>query len=214
MAWSTITALMSAAESFSHDGLLDWLKENGDLVHATLVDSEGLRKTICELGDNLGPEMLDPELRYHNVIHLNAAMTWVLMLDAFPGGGEETDQKVVEVRALLAEAVDQRAASFVACAGPLVEALRKDVRDLALRLEPLAKSGQARIVVVELPVGNSIPTRLLEAELGRLDIQSDRIWGAINRNDSKRRGQTWRDRSLRSLNVAFRGTQRGWRSGW
>lgn len=186
--------LVALAESFGRDDLLAALRTHHEGLLAILVGTEGLQKAINHLADNQADVLLFREAHEHNVMHLNAGMTWALVLDAVGAdrsrlGGLAFGEFDRSLRAAIAEAARLLLLTSEAQVKPLVATVNR-IADI---VEPMARAGGADVVLVELPIGNSIPIRLIEAALDRRGIGWRTLWGAINRNDSAARGVTRKD---------------------
>ena len=119
------------------------------------------------------------------------------LLNEYPGAFPEDQREAVrqELRKLVHEAVK----ACVAAVGPQAEKLKEVVRGIVDYLQ-LLHLGDARIVLIELPVGNSIPVKLsasrIRAQLGKEPIV---IRASFPRNDKPKAGVTRKELLVKKL---------------
>jgi hypothetical protein len=118
-------------------------------------------------------------------------------VEAFSGKDRESVEDALMV------ALDVIADELVAACGPQVRAMGRTV--FTTLHEPKVVADANRLLLVELPIGNSIPTRLLRQFLEKHDCNVETVRVSLCRNDSASRGLTRR----RVLEENLRDTLRG-----
>lgn len=153
-----------------------------------LKEHDGLSKSIKFVYERVisfvssFDDMLDP------TIMADMASLTALWLDEYPSAYKEDDIRT-RVRILLESILRSCVERVAARVSPQIECLAAAIADVLSFLSQLHLQN-ARLVVLELPVGNSLPTKLLHRLLLANGYKSDVLRVSLSRNDKAKRGIT------------------------
>ncbi len=167
------------------DRLADYWRSHQEATASSLERHLSARKLILSLAAHtprFPPNVVAPDIPS---LLLNVAVCFTLLEYTL----DDTQPDRAKCRVLLGEAIDTLAARWAKAISHQVDRLAILLRVVIDFIERLAL-GESRIVLLEFPIGNSIPTRLL-AELLQERGQAPHILRvALSRNDSRKAGVT------------------------
>lgn len=128
---------------------------------------------------------------------MNVAAVLMVLLHGWSNG--LPGERIAELRPALVQSIDRLSEHVLVLAEPQVSALLTAVRETASFLSGLSLGGSSRVILLELPVGNSIPCKLLEVALQRKGVRTERVRVSLNRNDKSSAGVTREELLIRTL---------------
>lgn len=177
--------LAAVAGAAGQEPLAKFLTDNSSQVAAALTCDRSLRKLIFSFVKHV--PYLPPDMDAAPTILLNIASVLCLVATRLPAAlSEELDSTAAT---LFVEAVDQLASRWTKACEHQVRPLVTLLQAVLGIIDPLAL-GAGRILVLELPLGNSIPCRLLSELLQARNRKFEMIRVALSRNDSRKVGVT------------------------
>jgi hypothetical protein len=126
-------------------------------------------------------DMLDP------MVQSNLCVLLSHLVDEYPKCFDGTDQRIVNhwLRRAMSLSIDSWLKGVASQAERLASAI-SDIVDMINRIRPPG----SRVVLLELPIGNSIPVRMLERKLGDAGHKPLTVCVSLSRNDSAGQGPT------------------------
>lgn len=199
--WTTIYALAAHAEPHAHAReafrdlveLVSHLPESwgGRMAAAELATGEN--GVLAVLQDEPGLSQLVKNFHEHTLQHLRAEVDWAdpivsaNLASVFSTllGDYEDHGSSTELRASTAQIVDAAVDALLRAASGQVDTLVRVTREV-LDVVRRFRMDKRRLILVELPVGNSIPVKLLSALLISNGFATETVRVSLSRSDAGR----------------------------
>ena len=156
--------------------LTSWFAKNRGLAELVTRNGEQLYKTVSEPADILDPLTLK-----------NVAGLFALLLDLYVPALPALER--ARVQSGLENALQKCTAALTQAVDGEVVALAELFGNIVAVLNALPGfKGHGRVILPELPVGNSIPCKLLRPVLERAGYTVDTLLVSLSRNDARSKG--------------------------
>ena len=185
-AFSWLHAYLETSPFDAADGLAAAIRDHGSGLATLLKDRPPLCKGIEELRARVDVATLHGvDIRDIRLVHSALSMLYVLMV------GYELQGHTDECSSAIRDAHDSVVRQYLRLASGQVDALCHFLREICDYVASLNR-GNARVIVLEMPVGNSLPSKLLASTL-RQHAPVELLRVSLSRNPSKKAGVTRRE---------------------
>ena len=178
------------------------LERNADVVQAHLHATPALTFVVRQIYEAYGDALLDDDVLEDPTALVDFNNLIAFLAEDYPGALPEPAR--TQLQKALEELQRLAAASLVSAVLPQAQVLANAVRTIAEYVSPRTASGE-RVILLDFPVGNTIPTRVVEKILIREGIRVEVVRVALTRNDSRSRGVTRKE--ILEARLAERGVQ-------
>lgn len=201
-AFYALLALLAAIDRQWKSSFAADLEQNADVVQAHLHATPSLTFVIRQIYEAYRDALLDDDVLEDPTALVDFNNLIAFLAEDYPGALHEPAR--TQMQKALGELQRLAAASLVSAVLPQAQVLANVVRKIAEFVSPRTASGE-RVILLDFPVGNTIPTRVVEKILIQEGIRVEVVRVALTRNDSRSRGVTRKE--ILEARLAERGVQ-------